>query len=115
MRKIYRDYIDDILNAIEDIQEFTKNIDFKKFSQDKKTYYATIRSLEIIGEAANKIPKSIREKFPKIPWKEMILMRNKLIHEYFDLDKEIIWETIKKDILFLKKEILKNYDDLKKI
>jgi len=61
-----------------------------------------IRSIEVIGEAAKHIPKSIRDKYPSIPWRKMAGMRDKLIHEYFGVDIKILWKTIKKDIPPLK-------------
>ena len=98
----YGDYVDDILESIGDIIEFIKGLDFESFSNDKKTINAVIRSLEIIGEAAKSIPQSIKEKYPDIPWKEMGGMRDKVIHEYFGVNMEIIWNTAKKDIPDLK-------------
>ena len=113
MKKVYLDYIKDILNSIDEIEEFVNEIDFKEFVKDRKTFNATIRSLEVIGEAANKVPSFIKEKYPDIPWKEMVGMRNKLIHEYFGIDEEILWETVKKDIPALKRRVLKVYKDLR--
>ena len=60
---------------------------YKNFIEDKKTIKAVIRSLEVIGEVANKIPVDIKERYPEIPWQEIIDMRNKLIHEYFGIDR----------------------------
>ncbi len=68
MKRTYKDYVLDIINATNDIEEFTAGMDFLSFSQDKKTINAVIRSLEVIGEAVKKIPPDIREKFPDIPW-----------------------------------------------
>jgi uncharacterized protein with HEPN domain len=75
---------------------------FQDFLRDKKTQNAVIRSVEVIGEAAKKIPKSIREKYKLIPWKKMAGMRDKMIHEYFGVDLEILWKTIKEDVPSLK-------------
>jgi len=61
-----------------------------------------IRSIEVIGEATKKLPRSLRSKYPSIPWKKMTGMRNKMIHEYFGIDLEILWKTIKEDIQSLK-------------
>ena len=80
---------------------------FEDFAKDRKTINAVIRSFEVIGEAAKKIPKSIRDKHPSIPWKKMVGMRDKMIHEYFGVDIEIIWKTIKEDIPSLKPLIQK--------
>ena len=85
-----RDYLDDILESIEDIRSFTKGLTLDDFVKDKKTTRAVIRSLEIIGEATKKIPVDIRDSYPKIPWQEITGMRDKLIHEYFGVDLEIV-------------------------
>ena len=78
-----RDYLNDILEMIEDIWNFTKNMSYEDLERDKKTLYAVIRCLEVLGEAVKKIPKYIREEYPEIPWQEIAGIRDKLIHEYF--------------------------------
>jgi len=102
MKRIYRDYLNDILSSMEDIEEFIKGMDFEKFISDKKTINAVIRSLEIIGEAAKKVPMDIRDKYPEIPWKYMAGMRDKLIHEYHGVDLEMIWKVITEELPKLK-------------
>lgn len=66
-----------------------------------------IRALEVIGEAAKKIPTEIKKKYPQIPWKKMAGMRDKLIHEYFGVNIKVVWKTIKKDVPELKPKIEK--------
>lgn len=101
-KRDYRDYLQDILSSINDIVSFTENMTFDSFKEDKKTMYAVTRCIEVLGEAAKKIPKSIRDKYPSVPWKEMVGMRNKMIHEYFGVDVKILWQTVKGDIPSLK-------------
>ncbi len=87
-------YLQDILTAIERIEEFVGNMSFDEFQADDKTTSAVIRKLEIIGEAAKGIPPAIRKKNPDIPWREMAGMRDKLIHFYFGVDHGLVWSTI---------------------
>jgi len=101
--RLLQDYLNDILESITDIKEFTKGITFENFVRDRKTFKAVVRSIEIIGEAANKIPQNIWEKYPEAPWQEIIGMRNKLIHEYFGIDLNIVWQTIEEDLVPLEK------------
>lgn len=80
-------------------------MDLAAFKNDDKTTSAVIRKLEIIGEAVKGIPDEIRQKHSKIPWKEMAGMRDKLIHFYFGVDYDLVWETIKKRLSEVKNEI----------
>lgn len=70
----------------------------KDLDSNRTILSAVVRELEIIGEAANSIPESFRKKYPGIPWKQMIAMRNRLIHAYFDVDHDIVWITTKDDL-----------------
>jgi uncharacterized protein with HEPN domain len=98
MNRDFTDYIEDIKNAIDEIEEFIQETDFDSFSIDRKTRNAVIRSLEVMGEAASKIPFETRDNYPEIPWKYMVGMRNKLIHEYFGVDLEIVWTVCTQEI-----------------
>ena len=98
MKMDYRDYINDIWESVKDIENFVKGFSFKDFIGDKKTVNAVIRCLEVIGEAAKKIPGKIRKKYPDVPWKEMARMRDKLIHEYHGVDLEIVWTVVKEEL-----------------
>lgn len=99
MRKDYRLFIKDILDAIEKIEEFVASMDFEEFKNDDKTVSAVVRKLEIIGEATKNIPDEIKQKYPHLPWKEMAKIRDKLIHGYFVVDYEIVWKVIKEEPL----------------
>lgn len=105
--RILLDYLNDILESIADIREFTAGMSREDFCNDKKTIKAVVRSLEVIGEALNKIPYNVREMYPEIPWQETIAMRNRLIHEYFGVDLDIVWQTIEDDLLPLDKTVKK--------
>jgi uncharacterized protein with HEPN domain len=92
-------YLQDILQACEDILEFTEAVDSgDEFLNDRRTYLAVVRSLEVIGEAARQMPRSFSEKHPEIPWREVASLRNVIAHEYFGLDSDIIWDIIQTQI-----------------
>jgi uncharacterized protein with HEPN domain len=86
LKRDARLYLDDIVVAIQRIEEYSAYSDYESFKQDRKTVDAIVRNFEIMGEAVNKIPSVLRNKYPDIPWTEMMGMRNKLIHEYFGVD-----------------------------
>jgi uncharacterized protein with HEPN domain len=101
----YTDYLKDILEASEKVQQFVEGMDFEKFSRDPKTVYAVIRALEIIGEASKKIPETTKRQNPDVPWRAMAGIRDKLIHEYFGMNLQVVWNTVKEDIPKLKSGI----------
>ena len=100
-------YLKDILDAISDIEVFIGNINEAEFHKNKEKKYAVVRALEIIGEAAKNLSKELRAKHKELPWKEIAGMRDKLIHWYFGIKWELIWETVKNKIPELKNQLLK--------
>ena len=95
MKRDYRVYLSDILQAFRNVRQFLGGLSYDEFIDDRKTTSAVVRELEIVGEAAKQLPSSIRKKYPEIPWSDMAGMRDKLIHFYFGVDMEIVWETVK--------------------
>lgn len=112
MKRILGDYVQDILDAINDARDFTKAMKFEDFIEDKKTINAVVRSLEVIGEATKKIPNDMRAEYPDIPWKRMAGMRDKLIHDYFGVDLEIVWEVINNELPPIEPLIRRVLDDI---
>jgi len=102
MKREIGDYIEDILEAMTNVIEFTKGMSYEEFVKDTKTVYAVIRALEIVGEAVKNIPEDIRKKYPDIPWRSMAGMRDKVTHAYFGVKLERVWEVVKRDIPHLK-------------
>jgi len=95
-------YIKDILDNMQDAEEFIRGISYEQFCADKKTFNAVLRSIEVIGEATKNVPEGIRDRYPDVPWKEMAGMRNKVIHFYFGVDREIVWLVVKDRITMLR-------------
>lgn len=98
-------YIDHILENVKDIEEFSKNLTKNKLLKDKLRQKAIIRSIEIIGEAVKNLPESFKKNYSQLPWRKIAGTRDRIIHHYFGVDLDIIWEIIKKDLPTLKKQI----------
>jgi uncharacterized protein with HEPN domain len=92
------DSLNDIKEAISRITEYTSEASFESFSTDKKTQDAVIRNMEIIGEAAKNISPQTREQYSAIPWKNMTGIRDRLIHDYFGVNIDIIWDIAKNEL-----------------
>ena len=114
MKREYGDYIEDVINAMSKAEKFIANMTKEDFLQDEKTIFATVRALEVIGEAVKNIPASIRKRYPEIPWRDMAGMRNKLIHEYFGVKLDLVWKTAKQKVPPLKPIFQKILQDLEK-
>ncbi len=113
MKRDYRLFIKDMLESMEAIERFVEGMEFEDFVKDDKTTSAVIRKLEIIGEAARYVPDWIRERYPDVPWRSMIGMRNRLIHAYFGVDYKLVWDTIKVELPKVKSQLLKILKELR--
>jgi uncharacterized protein with HEPN domain len=91
--RTYRLFLEDMLLSMTRVAEYISGLSFIEFKQDYKTVDAVIRNFEVIGEASKNMPKEIKDKYPMVPWEEMYLMRNKISHEYFGIDYEILWDV----------------------
>ncbi|HYG62471.1 MAG TPA: DUF86 domain-containing protein [Thermoanaerobaculia bacterium] len=94
MPRDLRVYLDDILEAARKIRDYTAGLSFEAFQQDEKTIDAVVRNLEVIGEAVKSIPDGLRARHPDVPWKKISGLRDILIHEYFGIDLELIWDVV---------------------
>ena len=100
-------YLHPILDGIGSIEEYTKGMSENEFLSNSMAHDAVVRQIEIIGEAARNISDEFRNKHSKIPWGKMTGIRNKIIHEYFNINYAIVWDTVRDDLPSLKKSIKK--------
>ncbi len=103
--RVYLDYVRDMLGSAEKAIEFMEGMDLEQFKADEKTVYAVLRALEVIGEAARKIPKDLQVKYADVPWREIAGTRDKLIHEYFGVNLPVVWRTVREDLPILTKQL----------
>ena len=98
-------FVEDILESVEKIEEYVKDMTPDGFKQDRKTTDAVVRNFEIIGEASRYIPDDIKIKFQNVDWKAIVGLRNRIAHEYFGISLAIVWEIIKGELPILKEQM----------
>lgn len=108
--RTYIDYLADMVGAIDDIALFVQGLDETTFATDRKTVYAVTRALEIIGEAAKRIPAELQSRYPEVPWRLMARTRDRIIHGYDTVDTAIIWQTLITDLPAARSWIASAYD-----
>ena len=97
-KRIHTDYLRDIIEYADKATRFVQGLDLETFQKDEQKTLAVVRALEVIGEAARHIPRTLRDKYPDIPWKRVVGMRDKVIHDYFGVDLEVVWKTLQDDL-----------------
>ena len=107
-------FLKHIIESIENVEDFTKEISISDFINSVLIQDGVIRRLEIIGEAVKNLPMEFREKYPDIEWKKIAGLRDVLIHAYFDVDIDLTWEIVKDELPDLKKKIKIILDDIEK-
>ncbi|HIE36290.1 MAG TPA: DUF86 domain-containing protein [Candidatus Omnitrophica bacterium] len=103
----------DILKSVQKIKRYTKDKSYREFIHDEILIDAVVRNLEVIGEAARHIPQNFRKKYSQVEWKKLVGLRDILIHEYFGIDYEVLWDIVKNKVPQLSKSIKVILKDLK--
>lgn len=98
-------YLADIVESIEAIESFVAGMDVETFAADRKTFAATVRELEIIGEAVRNISDDIKVRYPDVLWREIRSFRNMITHEYFGIDVKIVWDVVQNELVSLKQQV----------
>ena len=108
MRERSRDKsrLEHMLQAIERIRRYTKGKTFDDFIADDMMYYAVVKNIEILGEASNMLTEEFRESHPQTPWKQVNGMRNYIVHEYFQVDNNVVWDVITNDLPLLEQQVI---------
>lgn len=97
--------LEDIVAAIRKVERYTAGMDWERFRQDEKTTDAVVRNLEVVGEAVRRLPEDFIARHPNVPWRQAAGLRNRIVHDYFGLDLEIIWEVIQHDLPRLRQQL----------
>jgi uncharacterized protein with HEPN domain len=96
---------EDIIECINKIEEYTTDLTFDDFEESNLVTDAVVRNIEIIGEASKNIPTEIQQSFSDIPWQKLRGIRNRIVHDYFDVDRKIIWFIVTSELTTLKKTL----------
>ncbi|WIX32900.1 DUF86 domain-containing protein [Salinicola sp. JS01] len=94
----WRFYLDDMIGFIEKITSYTQGLDQASFVASELTYDATLHNLALLGEAATRIPDTVRQRHPEIPWRLIVATRNRLMHAYLGIDDDTIWSIIQDEL-----------------
>ncbi len=105
--------LEDIQEAVQKISAYTSGMGFDDFIKDDKTIDAVVRNFEIIGEAANRVPEEFKIAHPEIEWRRMTGFRNRIVHEYFGIDYEMVWKIKEENLPLLNEFILQALENLR--
>jgi uncharacterized protein with HEPN domain len=94
----WRFYIDDMISFAEKVLAYTAGLDQQAFAANGLVYDATLRNLELIGEAATHVPEAVRAAYPQVPWRLVVATRNRLIHGYLGIDNDTVWSIVVSDV-----------------
>ena len=111
-RRTYVDYLRDILDASEKAERFMADADLAQFVVFDKTIFDVIRALELIGEADMELLTSVRDRYPEVPLRSIAVIRDKLIHEYFGVNLEVVWKAVREDVPVLRPAVERMLADI---
>ncbi len=112
MKRTYRLYLNDIIQAMNKIERYAQGLDYDSFINNEMVVDAVLRNIEVIGEAAAQIPETIKQQYSNIPWKKIIGLRNIVVHEYFGIDLDNIWKIVTENIPETKPQLVEMFEDL---
>jgi uncharacterized protein with HEPN domain len=107
----FLDYLEDILDAMGKAEILLEDVAYEQFAEDFRINFAVVRALEIVGEATKRLPLSLREEYPDIPWRGMAGLRDRIVHEYDTVDMEILWAVVKDEIPRIRPQLQQVIDD----
>jgi uncharacterized protein with HEPN domain len=105
MPRDYRVYLEDILEAAAHVRLYTQSLTQQQLAADRKTLDAVVRNLEVIGEAVKNVPQDVRAQRPAVQWKKIAGLRDILIHQYFGIDLDIVWDVVRNKLPALETEV----------
>ena len=112
-KRVYTDYLRDIVHYTEKVEQFVAGLDYEHFTANEEKALAVIHALQIIGEAVNHLSSSIKQRYPEVPWEDIIGMRNIIVHGYFLVDLEVVWKTVKESLPPLHQAVTRILQDIK--
>lgn len=101
--------LEHIITAVENIEDFTVDMTFAQFKADKRTYFAVVKNIEIIGEAVYKLTNEFKDSEPELPWTLMEKMRHVLVHDYYNISAEVVWDVVTVDLPSIKPQLIQLY------
>ena len=107
MSRDYRLYLDDTRESCEKVLRYVRGLTFDQFMHDEKTFDAVVRNLEVIGEATKHIPLDVRSRYPEVEWPKIAGLRDVVVHEYFGLDEDILWDVVQNHVPVLLNHVLR--------